>query len=290
MKITVLGATGQIGSVIHNGLRNRQDIVGTSRKPGAKCIQFDPFRDNWSLLDKTDVLINCVGQIEATKNSSFYDVHIGLTKLIIKNRELIGNPRIIQLSALGASTRHEVEFLRTKGIADDLLLQYPDTIVVRPSIVCTHQTMIVKKMLMLNRMSRLTRGIVLVPKGFLQTRIQPVMPEDLVGVIHSLCGSIKPQKGVDLVGPQPLSFKEIVTMMFKTRDMNLRLIEIPKIICDAAVICCISVFFPKVINSQQYQLLFADNVADSFEIEKMLHRPLLSPLPFFINEFNNARN
>lgn len=285
MKITVLGATGQIGSAIRDGLGNRHDVVGTSRNPGARCIQFDPFRDDWSVLGKTDVLINCVGQIEATKNCSFTDIHIGLTKLAIRNRALIGNPRIIQISALGASATHEIEFLRTKGMADDLLLQYPDTTVVRPSIVCTHQTMIVKKMLTLNRISRLTRGIVLVPKGFLHTRIQPVMPEDLVDVIHSLCLSVKTRKVVDLAGPQPLSFGEIVIMMSKTQRTDLRLIEIPKIICDAVVYCCISVVFPKVISSQQYKLLFANNIADCFEIEKMLHRPLLSPLSFFINEF-----
>lgn len=290
MKIIVLGATGQIGSVIYEGLKNHHNVIGTSRKPTSTYVQFDLFHDDWSRLGKTDVVINCIGQIEATKHSSFYNIHIGITKLIIKNRHLMGNPRIIQLSALGASESHKVEFLRTKGIADTLLLQHPDTTVVRPSIVCTPRTMIVNKVLMLNRIARWTRGVMFVPKGFLQTRIQPVMPEDLVDVINSVCSSTNPNASIDLVGPVRLSFREIITMMFKSRGTDVRLIEIPKFIADIAVIYCASVFFAKVVNSQQYRLLFDDNIADSFKIEDMLHRSLLSPVPFFLNEFKHASN
>jgi nucleoside-diphosphate-sugar epimerase len=273
--------------VIYDGVRNHHEVVGTSRKHSTKYIQFDPFRDDWSLLGKGDVLVNCVGQIEATRASSFYHIHVDLTKLIIKNRGAIGNPKIIHVSALGASKNHKVEFLRTKGVGDDLLLQYPDTVVVRPSIVCTHRTMIIKKMLMLNRIARYTRGVVILPKGFLKTRIQPVMPQDLIDVVLALCTCMESERIVNVVGPLPLSFREIITMMFE-RDKKFRVLEIPKIITDAVVICFISVFFPGVVNSQQYQLLFSDNVADKREVEKILQRPLLSPERFFINEFMYA--
>ena len=145
MRIVVLGASGQIGSVIYNGLKDRHVVLGTSRKASADCVRFDPFQDNWHVLGTVDVLINCIGQIEATSSSSFHHIHVDLTKRIIAHRQQIGNPTILQISALGASAAHNVEFLRTKGIADDLLLQHAETAVIRPSIVCTHRTMIVRK-------------------------------------------------------------------------------------------------------------------------------------------------
>ena len=86
-------------------------------------MHFDPFTDDWSLLGRADAIINCIGQIEPTRTSSFYDLHVGFIKLMLNNRNKIGQPRIMQISALGAAPHHQVEFLRTKGIGDELLLQ-----------------------------------------------------------------------------------------------------------------------------------------------------------------------
>jgi uncharacterized protein YbjT (DUF2867 family) len=286
MKIIVLGATGQIGSVIYGGLSKTHQVIGTSRKSG-KHIQFDPFHDNWSLLGKTDVLINCVGQIEPAKASSFHRIHVGLTQLIIKNRGVIGHPKIVQISALGASAHHRVEFLRTKGIADDLLLKQPNTVIVRPSIVCTPRTMIVRKMLMLLRISRYTMRLAFAPKGFLKTKIQPVMPADLVDVVEAMCKAID-QRVINVVGPEAISFRDLIVLMLENKNQRLRLIEIPKLFMDVLVHNVISFAIPKVINSQQYQLLFEDNIADTHSIQQILDRPLTSTKQFFINEFTYA--
>jgi nucleoside-diphosphate-sugar epimerase len=288
MRVVILGASGQIGSVIYDGLRNDYDVVGTSRKASEKYQQFDPFSDNWMLLGKMDVLINCVGQIEATRSSSFYKIHVDLTKLIIRNREAIGNPGIIQISALGASPGHKVEFLRTKGIADEVLLQHPATAVVRPSIVCTHRTMIVQKMLMLFNIASYTQGLVVVPKGFLTTTIQPIMPQDLINVIKTLCILPNPPTVVNAVGPQRLSFGDIIKIMFTVRVKKFRVIAIPRLMIGLIVNYGISILFPRLINSQQYELLFDDNVADARELEKITGTKLTSPQQFFLNEFSYA--
>lgn len=289
MRIIVLGASGQIGSVIFNGLKRAHQVIGTSRKPSLKLRQFDPFDDDWLSLGTADVLINCVGQIEATDSSSFYRIHVELTKRIIEHRQSIGDPRIIQISALGASTEHKVEFLRTKGEADDLLLQHPNTTVVRPSIVCTHRTMIVRKMLMLSNISRFSFGIVTVPKGFLKTKIQPIMPTDLVDLVEKQLYD-REHCVVNAVGPESLSFHEIITMMLESRNQKMRLVEISKAIADVMVSTFVSPVFPNVINAQQYQLLFENNVADEKTVTQILGRPLTSTRQFFKDEFSYASN
>jgi len=286
MKIIVLGATGQIGSIIYNGLRQRHEVIGTSRNHHSDLTQFDPFQDDWSILGKADILINCVGQIEG-KESSFNHVHVELTKHIIENRDVIGAGKIIQISALGASSQHPVAFLRTKGIADDLLQKQPGTVVIRPSIVCTHRTMIVKKMLLLSRIGRSLLGIVPIPTGFLKTKIQPVMPKDLLDLVEKMCHHTTHQI-VNAVGPEPITFKEIIKIMTKARNQSLRLVKVPKVATDVIVKSFIGIILPKIINSQQYQLLFEDNIAYVKVAEEILGRPMTSTREFFINEFAYA--
>ena len=133
MRIIILGASGQIGSFLFEDLRSKYTVTGTSRKSSTSLLRFDPFLDDWSALGEADVVINCIGQIQESSSCSFKKIHLGISKKLIENRMLLGDPRIIQISALGASAIHPVEFLRTKGEADDYLLQFPDTVVARPS-------------------------------------------------------------------------------------------------------------------------------------------------------------
>jgi dTDP-4-dehydrorhamnose reductase len=285
MRIAILGASGQIGMVIYDHLKMSYEVVGTSRNAGDRFQQFDPFEDDWSVLGKPDVLINCVGQIEATAKSSFYHIHVDLTKQILSHRAQLGNPRIIQISALGASPGHKVEFLRTKGIADELLLQHPDTAVIRPSIVCTHRTMIVKKMIMLSNLAAFLFGFLPVPKGFLQTRIQPIMPEDLAEVVQEVC-SRRDIKLVEAVGPERLSFYEIIQILIRNRNRKFKVIEVSKRATDLLVQTFLSRLLPNVINAQQYQLLFEDNVGPVEPCKELLGRMPLSTRDFFEDQFS----
>src|SRR5205085_9465665 len=140
MRIVVLGSTGQIGSSIISNLRDdypSSQIVACSRKTIPGHFSFNPFTDNWEKLGKTDVLINSVGIIKENANFSFRKIHVGLTELILKNRNAIGAPRIIQLSVNGADASSKSGFLNTKAESDKILTDHENTVVVRPSLVCT---------------------------------------------------------------------------------------------------------------------------------------------------------
>lgn len=45
---------------------------------------------------------------------------------------------------------------------------------------------------------------------------------------------------------------------------------------------------PDVINAQQYQLLFEDNIADASALEKIIGRRVRSSKAFFTKEFQHA--
>jgi len=286
MRILILGAAGQIGSIAFHALRSSHDVIGTSRHDRPGLRRFDPFTSNWSSLGSFDVVINCIGQIDATETCSFHTIHVALVKVLLENRAVIGNPRIIHVSALGATSDHAVEFLKTKGIADEHLLRVGNTVVMRPSIVCTHRTMIVRKMLLLQHIARRIGNVIFAPSEFLNTRVQPVMPEDVADVFRALCAT-KVTGIVRVVGPTPMSFREIIQQMYDARSEKYRIILISKRATDAIAFVA-RLLFPGWLSDQQYQLLFSDNVADKNDLEKLLGRPLLVTAPFFINEFRHA--
>lgn len=283
-RIIILGASGQIGSLLHDGLLGAFEIVGTSRRPSQQHLQFDPFKDPWSLLPSSSAIINCIGAIQAPTHG-FEHIHVELSKRMIVHRRELGHPVFIQISALGASETHAVEFMRTKGKADALLLDQPDTFVVRPSIVCTHDTMLVRKLKMLWSIGRLALNNIIVPKGFLQTLVQPVMPNDLVDIVKRIC--LRPAtRVVAAVGPDRISFHQLLNMMMECRGRDMRVREIPRSVSDVLVAKVLSKF-PQVIHDQQYQLLFDNNIGDANLVAQMLERPLTSPIPFFQKELGN---
>ena len=287
MRIIVLGASGQIGAIVLEGLNRHHQVKGTSRRASEKYLRFDPFTDDWSLLGKADAIINCIGQIEPTQTSSFYDLHVELIKLMLNNRNKMGQPRIVQISALGAAPHHQVEFLQTKGIGDELLLQAANTVILRPSIICTHRTMIVRKMLLLSQIARYAAGVVLVPRGFLKTRIQPVMPNDLIDAIERVLSPIE-NRVVNVVGPVAISFSEILSRLSEARHQSLHITQVPRILADPMVRIALARIAPHVINSQQYELLFEDNIANPEPLQQLLQRQLMSTSGFFKNEFSHA--
>jgi nucleoside-diphosphate-sugar epimerase len=286
-RILILGATGQIGKSLFDAFSNdeRVEVRGTSRMKlmDKNMILFDPFTANWKNLGSFDVLINCIGQITENWGNSFEKIHIGTTKEILKNRSLIGNPKIIQVSALGAIENHNVKFLRTKGIADHILLQNENTVVVRPSIICTPSTMLVKKFRMLKKLIKIFNDNLFVPEGFLESKLQPVLIGDLVDVILNISREQVAEGIVNVVGPEELAFMNLLKIATEDSS-NLKIRQLNSIFVTPFVKFLISPLFPNLISFEQYQLLFSDNISNSETTEKILGRKPGSTLEFWKKE------
>jgi dTDP-4-dehydrorhamnose reductase len=76
-RIAILGARGQLGSVLCQKLQLHQgvEILALSRvdKPG--FLRFNPFSSDWNSLGKIDVFINAAGILRESKNEAFFEVH-----------------------------------------------------------------------------------------------------------------------------------------------------------------------------------------------------------------------
>lgn len=294
MKILILGGNGRIGNMIAQALRLAHPqavILRTTRKacPPAQegldqWLRFDPFDDDWGQLPYVDLLVNAVGAIRATRNMSFAKVHVGLTEKMLVHRVALGYPRILQVSAIGADPAHKSAFLATKGQADALLLAEPDTLVLRPSIVCTPGTMLSRRLDQLIQVAKVGFGKLLVPAGFPATRVQPIMPEDLGRIAAAAALDTRLTGVVEAVGPSPLSFEDLLRAKAEAQGMSLRLLGVPRAIMEGFVQHFVAVWFPQTLSRDQFRLLFEDNVGDPTLATRLNGRPLRDSLPFWRGE------
>jgi uncharacterized protein YbjT (DUF2867 family) len=283
--ILLLGASGQIGLEIRKafaaaGTRHRLICCSRSSWQGTRFPQ-----EEWLHVDQQlqvsgpfDVVINAIGAIHETHETSFEQVHVGVTEKILAQREGWGRPRIVQISALGADSNHESGFLRSKGQADALLLATPDTIVLRPSIVWTPNTMLLQKLRTLLTIARFGLGKMLVPAGFPATQIQPILGEDVgQAVVNAALGERREASYVvELVGPERIRFGELIAEMAAAHGRTVRLVEVSREIMESFVAHFVGVWFPGLINLEQFRLLFQDNVGDVAQTERILGRKPMS--------------
>ena len=288
-RIAILGARGQLGSLLHQRLLEQPEceVIALSRKAGEGFLRFDPLQDDWAILGKVDVFVNVAGIIRESKNEAFYEVHTELLRTLIENRYGIGNPRILHVSVLGSDAASSSAFLNSKAKGEAIVLKQDDALVLRPSLLCLPNNLLVQKMVLLLDISRYLGNRALLPATFPQHKIQPVMPLDVLQAIErAIQVQELPVKTLDLVGPAPISFGELMTLAAKVRNQRLIPIEIPKNLVDIVTRNFISVWFPEILDYEQFKLLFKDNIGDPRLLEEWLGRPPLSSTDFWISAFS----
>ena len=290
MKIILFGANGQVGSAVFAKLRKllpEAEILACVRAPHLhfegvagnhqqRSVAFDLFRDDWNSLGKADVVINCIGVIDE-QEISFEKAHVLPLLLLTDHFEELGRPKVIQLSALGASFSSPAAFQRTKAMAEKLVLRLPEAVVVRPSIVCTPRTMLVQKLKRLQQLTRITGGRVPVPQQMLAMKIQPVCIGDLAALMAKLVTEKTTKQSIDVAGPDIFSLQELFALA------GLKPIPINDSVADRWW-KFLHPFFRRVMNNEQYQLLKTDNCSQDPAAEEVLGRSLLSTHDFWKRE------
>jgi uncharacterized protein YbjT (DUF2867 family) len=287
-RICVLGASGQIGSVLMMQLSRDfpgAEVIGCVRKhisstSNASYLCFNPFKDDWRTLGKVDVLINSIGIITETADLTFEKAHQGLTRLMLVNREKLGSPKLIQISVLGADTESHSLFLRTKAKADETLLKQSRTVVIRPSIVCTPGTVMVQKLRMLGQISRWLGGYLPFRAQFAQTRIQPVLADDLAQLVSICCATNQHPALIAAVGPEPYSLGQLIRCVGKR---PIRLVLFPQTWFNV-LFPLGARLLPGLVNQGQLHLLEHDNVADVKVFQELLGHQPSGTKPFWLRE------
>jgi nucleoside-diphosphate-sugar epimerase len=219
MRILITGATGFIGSHIAEAVSRaghelvlcaRNPVIAQQRYPNAEILRVNFSSDIdtgiWlQRMKSIDVVINTVGIIREHRHQSFNTLHRDTPIALFRACEISHVKRVIQISALGADESAISHYHLSKQAADTVLSGLAlDWAILMPSIVYGPNG---KSMALFKALSSLPL-IPLVESG--DQPVQPLHINDLVSaVMHCIESDQAIRKRIELVGPEPITIKEI---------------------------------------------------------------------------------
>jgi uncharacterized protein YbjT (DUF2867 family) len=238
MRVVVAGGYGFIGSHILARLgAEGHEIVGVGRRvaeaarrfPHVHWVGLDFARaraEDWlPHLAGADAVVNCVGILQDSPGNSLRAAHVDGARALFAACERAGVRRVIHFSAVGVDQDRPTAFSRTKREADEALIASAlDWVILRPSVVVGRAAF---------GGSALLRGLAALPG------VVPVIPDaGSLQIVHAddvaatVCFFLRPdaptRQAVEVVGPQRLSFTEVVLAFRRWLGLpEPRLIRIP---------------------------------------------------------------
>ena len=235
-KILILGGNGFIGrnlAIKISKLHSNYSIVVTSRKsnwhsdlkvlPNIELKTVSDYNTTTlhQLFQDVDVLINCIGILNETKNASFVDMHAGFMRKLVTviNKREVG--RLIHISALGAdANKGTSRYLRSKGAAELYLHTYLNkdsrtiATTLRPSVICGEGCGFLKSFSVF--FGKLSFLFPLFPKIKPEAVVYPIYIDDFTDyVISSFDDLNHSNKKIDVVGPDEMTMGEIYNLLIK---------------------------------------------------------------------------
>ena len=203
MKITVIGATGQIGSKVVDVLTGAgHDVTGASRSSGVDVLTGGGLAE---ALDGADVLV------DVTNSPSFEDGPVmefftTASANLVEAAKSAGVGHYVALSIVGADGMPDSGYMRAKVVQERAITQsgLPYTIV-RATQFHEFADMII---------GSLTVGDeVRVPDG----RIQPIAADEVAHYVAQIAQDAPVNSLVDLGGPEKMSFADLARAVLTAR-------------------------------------------------------------------------
>jgi NADH dehydrogenase len=221
--VTVFGGSGFVGrhtvrALASRGWRvraacRRPDLAGYLQPAGVvgqvHAVQAN-LRYPESLAEAVrgaDAVVNAVGILARDGRQTFKTVHIAGARAVARAAREAGVKRLVHVSAIGADPKSSANYARSKAAGEAAVLEeFPEAVIVRPSIVFGPEDQF------FNRFAALARVSPVLPLiGGGRTRFQPVYVGDVAAAIAAAVeGAGKPGTVYELGGPQVLTFRELL--------------------------------------------------------------------------------
>jgi len=270
--ILVFGGSGQIGrhlirrltknnhlvTVVTRNQHKKGAILKTQGNPGyieiVESNIFDEEKLN-SLIAKKDICINLVGIIYEDKKNTFTNIHVHFPSLISKICEKHKLKQFIHVSALGIERAKDSNYAKSKIEGEKKIINnFPGSTILRPSVVYSvDDNFTTNLMTLLN----LLPFFPLYYSG--KTKFSPIHVSDMSEIIsniieRSICSEI-----IECVGPEVMTFKEIIEKLSILIGRKKILIPFPLLI--AKLIAFFLERIPKpLLTRDQLKLLKYDSV------------------------------
>jgi NADH dehydrogenase len=241
LSICILGGTGFLGTrlvarLIKDGYRvtvlsrDREQHKHLLVLPGLTLENCDIY-DEAQLAERfrgKDVVINLIGILNerAFGGGGFRRAHTELTRGVLLAARSAGVTRLLQVSALKASTDGPSYYLRSKGEADKLIVESGtalDWTIFRPSVMFGPGDSF------LNRFAALLASVPFVlPLARPKARFQPVLVDDVVeALLRCLRGGTSNRQIYELGGPQVYTLRDIVDLVAKLTGQRRWIVGLP---------------------------------------------------------------
>ena len=271
-EILVFGATGQIGRhLIRKLTKNNYKVVAVTRNIHQKgyflkmsansgyleIVELKKFdlEKIRSLMKTSSVCINLIGILFEKGHDSFKKIHTdvpNLLSLIAKEEKI---DQFIHVSALGIDNAKDSKYAISKVEGENSVKEnFKSSVILKPSIVYSVDDNFTTQFF---RLLNLLPFMPLYYEG--KTKFMPIHVSDMAEIIFKIIEKKITEQTIECVGPEILSFKEIIIKMLNSIDKKRFLFPMPFIF--AKISTKIFELMPTpVITTDQLKLLKYDNV------------------------------
>ena len=272
-EILVFGASGQIGRhLIRKLTKNNYKVVAVTRNihqkgyilktqanPGyLEIVELSYFNLEKieNLLGQCSICINLIGILFEKKKNLFKKIHTDFPDLLSKLAAKKNIEKLIHLSSLGIEKSLDSKYAVSKLEGENKIKNnFERYTILKPSIVYSvDDNFTTNFMTLLNRLPFMP----IYYNG--ETKFVPIHVSDLVEIIFEVVKEKTNEKTIECIGPEILSFKEIILKLLKAIDKKRLLIPMP--ITIAKMTAKLFEIMPNpLITVDQINLLKYDNIS-----------------------------
>jgi uncharacterized protein YbjT (DUF2867 family) len=269
----IFGGSGQIGrnlirkltknnfrvTVVTRNIHQKSYIIKTQANPGfIDVIEANIFDEKKirNLFDKADICINLIGILYEKKNgNSFRNIHSLFPSILAKLCKEYNLEQFIHLSALGISEAVDSNYAKSKVEGEvNIKKNYPLATILRPSIVYSvDDSFTTNFMTLLNRLPIFP----LYYSG--KTQFMPIHCSDLTDIIFQVISKNIHSKIIECVGPETLTFKEILENLLQLMGKKRILLPLPLFLANISA-NILQLLPNPLLTKDQLRLLKYDNI------------------------------
>ena len=237
----IFGGSGQIGrnlirkltknnykvTVVTRNIHQKSYIIKTQANAGYIDIVESNIYDEDKIkafFKKADICINLIGILyEKKRGNTFRNIHTVFPTLLAKLCKKNNIKRFIHLSALGINDAIDSDYAKSKLEGEEKVLKnFPLATILRPSVVYSvDDNFTTTFMTILNRLP-------LFPLYYSgNTKFAPIHCSDLTDTIYHIISKNIHTSIIECVGPEVITFKEILKKLLKLIDKNRLLLPFP---------------------------------------------------------------
>ena len=267
----IFGASGQIGRhIIRRLCKNNYKVTAVTRNLHQKgyllktqasagwidCVELNIFDENKlrDLVKNADICINLIGILfEKGKFNTFKNIHASFPFLLSKICKESNVKQLIHLSALGIDDAKDSSYAKSKLEGESVIKKnFPKATFLRPSVVFSVDDNFTTSFMTL--LSRLPAFPI-----FENTKFVPIHVSDLAEIIFQVISREISSSVIECVGPETMSFKEILKKLLILIDKKRLIVPLPRLI--SKIFAKIFQLMPTpLITEDQLRLLKYDNI------------------------------